>query len=164
MLVATGLGPMTRCAVRLSLAARRGRPRDAAPTTRRDRSVAPHERFGVLVVDDDRDLLDALKDLLELRGFVVYAATDLRGALSQAESNSPDAALVDVKLGRDNGLDVVPELKRRCPQICCLVMTAYPDARYATLAFESGADGFLYKPLDAGTLVRNLDSRLGKLD
>ena len=77
---------------------------------------------------------------------------------------APDAALIDVKLGKDNGLELVPELKRGCPQVCCLVMTAYPEAKYATLAFESGADGFLYKPLDPDALVRNLDAHIGRSD
>ncbi len=144
----------------LSLASRRGPTRGRTATDHQDSVAAPREQPRVLVIDDDPDLLEALQELLELRGFAVCVATDLRSALEEAASHSPSAALIDVKLGKENGLDAIPELKRIQPQMCCLVLTAYRDAAYAKLAFELGADDFLFKPIEPGALIRSLVARL----
>ena len=94
----------------------------------------------VLIVDDDKDILGSLNDLLELEGnYEVKTATNALGAQSVAHEFSPDVALLDIKLGSDNGLDLIPALKRQVPGIACIVMTAYREAKNAIMALRRGS-------------------------
>ncbi len=111
----------------------------------------------ILVIDDDRDFLDSLGDLLEHSGsYNTLLAEDAATAVTLAHKNVPSIALIDVKLGQDNGIDLVPILKMSLPGLICVVMTAYRDVTHSQLAFDSGADAFLYKPLDPNGLFRTL--------
>ena len=115
----------------------------------------------VLVIDDDRDFLDSLGDLLEHSGsYNALLAEDAATAVTLAHKNVPAIALIDVKLGQDNGIDLVPILKMSLPGLICVVMTAYRDVSHSQLAFDSGADAFLYKPLDPSGLFRTLQGLL----
>ncbi len=115
----------------------------------------------VLVIDDDRDFLDSLGDLLEHgRNYNAVLAEDAASAVTLAHKHFPAIALIDVKLGQDNGIDLVPILKMSMPGLICVVMTAYRDVSHSQLAFDSGADAFLYKPLDPSGLFRTLQGLL----
>ncbi len=112
----------------------------------------------VLIVDDDPDLLASFEDLLDLEtNYQVFTATNARKAEEIARRNSPQIALIDVMLGSVNGLDLIPRLKQHCPEIICIVMTASRLAENSVQAVRSGADEFLYKPLEPENLLRNLD-------
>ena len=112
----------------------------------------------ILIVDDDLDILDALRDVLELEGnYSVKTAADATSAKQTANIFLPDIALLDVKLGYTNGLDLIPVLKERIPTITCIVMTAYKDTQYAVKAVRLDADDYIHKPLDPLKLVRTLD-------
>ena len=112
----------------------------------------------VLIVDDDRDLCEALKDIIEPAGFVVETAGNLEEAKATAKRFEPAIALLDVRLGRRNGVDLVPLLKGRDPDMACIVMTADATTDSAVQALRTGADDYLYKPLDPARLIRTLES------
>ena len=125
-----------------------------------DEQIQEADRYGILVVDDDEDFVDSLRDLIELDDrFRVYAATDIATAVQAVQKTAPAIALVDVKLGTEDGLDLIPLLKRIHPSLSCIVMTAYRDPDHARKAFDSGADEFLHKPLDPAGLLRSLHAR-----
>ncbi len=127
-----------------------------------DDAVAPRR---ILVVDDDADLLESLRDVLELDdSFGVSTATDATSALACATRELPHAALIDVKLGTEDGLDLVEILKQRLPGLVCIAMTAFRDKQYARRALKCGADLFLYKPLDPDALLRTLRQLPGEDD
>ena len=111
----------------------------------------------VLIVDDDRDLCEALKDTIEPAGFVVETAGNLDEAKATAKRFGPAIALLDVRLGRSNGVDLVPLLKDRDPDMACIVMTADATADSAVQALRTGADDYLHKPLDPTRLIKTLE-------
>ncbi len=111
----------------------------------------------ILLVDDDPDLLASLKDLLEDAGYRVETATGPEGARRAAGAFRPDAAVLDVKLGLANGIDLVPELKRDIPDLVCIVMTAFAEAESAIKAVRHGADDYLHKPVAPDLHMRTLD-------
>ncbi len=127
-----------------------------------DDSALEHEQLSVLIVDDHVDFLDSLRNLLEYSDYLVYVADDIASAEKATRSYAPDVALVDIKLGAESGLDLVPELKHINPGMPCIVMTAYRDQKYALSAFESGADEFLYKPFNPENLLWILNNLLGR--
>ena len=119
----------------------------------------------ILIVDDDPDILESLKDLIELSGggYDIDTALDADSALQAARAAPPSVAIIDVKLGASNGIDLIPRLQRVDQDTICIIMTAYRDPSYAARALESGANEFLYKPLDPEQMS-NLLTRLARRD
>ena len=122
------------------------------------RPTVPSIRDGkILIVDDDRDFLSSLRDLLEPEGYEVATASDPEGARRIAAEFRPDVALLDVKLGTANGIELIPVLKERLPDIACVVMTASAATENAEQAMRNGADDFLSKPINPTDLMRALN-------
>ncbi len=110
----------------------------------------------LLIVDDDRDAADALAEALVPRGYEVRLAHLISEATDSVETFEPEIALIDIRLGREHGLDLVRELKRKRPQLPCIVMTAYDDLEVAIGAVRHGAYDFLRKPLSLDLLEATL--------
>ncbi len=123
----------------------------------RDAEIAPAARCRVLLVDDDPDLLNSLSDLLQPEGYEVVVANGVESARRTAAVFEPDVALLDVKLGPDNGLELIAVLKRLRPDLACVIMTGYADTESAVRALREGADDFLSKPVDPSSLLRTLN-------
>ena len=113
----------------------------------------------VLLIDDDRDILESLKDVLELENHPYRVKTEIsaQGAIDCAEEFKPHIAVLDIRLGQSSGLDLVPELKKRFPDLICIMMTAYRNVEYAVSAVKRGASEFLHKPIDATEFVRTIE-------
>ncbi len=141
----------------------------SAPDSRHLLAAGDPGEVRVLIIDDDVDVGDSLRDVLEaedasLRVAVANNAVD--GEQLAAEFK-PDIALLDIKLGRRSGLDLVPRLKQRLPGIVCIMMTAFRDTEYAISAVRLGADDYLLKPVDPDRLlsaVRDYKARKSLLD
>lgn len=123
-----------------------------------------NERRRVLIVEDDRDFAESLSELLESLGFAASIAHDAAEALSRLSEFSVDLALVDVKLGTDNGVGLVPLLKAQRPNLVCILMTAYAELDAAVSAVRSGAHDYLLKPLSPKALPDQLNQALTAQD
>lgn len=117
-----------------------------------------NKQLKLLIVDDDPDILESLKDVLELEceDYHIETAHNIASADRIAAIFKPDIALLDIKLGAESGLDLIQVLKGHVPDIACIMMTAYREMEYAVEAVKCGADDFLYKPLEALSLVKTL--------
>jgi two-component system, NtrC family, sensor kinase len=122
------------------------------------------ERRRVLVIEDDRDFADSLVELLEPLGFTVGTAHNAAEALIQLAESSADLALIDVKLGTDSGIALVPLLKARKPNLICILMSAYAEFDAAVSAVRSGAHDYLLKPLEPTSLPDQLKRALDESD
>lgn len=109
-----------------------------------------------LIVDDDKTYLEALKCSLVRRGFRVKAAMNVQEALEVAYAFRPDFALVDLKLGKQSGLDIIPPLREALPDARIVLMTGYSSIATAVEAIKSGADDYLPKPVSVATIIRVL--------
>ena len=112
----------------------------------------------VLIIDDDRDFLEATGEALALEGLRVAVARTPEEALDEARSDPPDVILLDILLGGADGLDVLEALRadprtRGVPVLAC---TALGDRESARLLPVLGFDGLLAKPIDARLLARTL--------
>lgn len=110
----------------------------------------------VLLVDDDEAFLRVLGKALARRGFEVISATSAAAALEQADRQAPGYAVVDLKLGRDSGLDVIRALKQAVPGMVIVVLTGYASIATAVAAVKQGAANYLAKPVGADEVVRAL--------
>lgn len=100
----------------------------------------------ILLIDDEGDFVETLADSLRLKGYQVETALNAAEALTRQESFIPDIALVDIRLGRDSGLDLVAKFREIDPDLICVMVTAYSDAKSAVRALQSGAYDYLSKP------------------
>jgi two-component system response regulator RegA len=124
----------------------------AGPTQREN---IPDERT-LLIVEDDRSFLQRLAKALEQRGFAVATAESVADGLLQVERAAPAFAIVDMRLGDGNGLDVISALKRRRPEARGIILTGYGNIATAVNAVKLGAVDYLAKPVDADDVVAAL--------
>lgn len=112
----------------------------------------------ILIVDDDQDILDSLKDILELEieNCVVETVNSVEKAKHHAEQMKPDIVLLDIKIGQDNGLDLIPELKLISQDIVCIMMTAFRDNEYTITAVRFGANDYLFKPIKPLEMIQTV--------
>ena len=110
----------------------------------------------VLIVEDDTSFLQRLAKALESRGFAVTTAESVADGLLQVERTAPDFAVVDMRLGDGNGLNVISALKRRRPDARAIILTGYGNIATAVNAVKLGAVDYLAKPVDADDVVAAL--------
>lgn len=119
------------------------------------KEAVPGER-SVLIVEDDHSFLQRLAKALESRGFTVATAESVAAGLLQVEQAAPAFAVVDMRLGDGNGLDVISALKRRRPEARGIILTGYGNIATAVNAVKLGAVDYLAKPVDADDVVAAL--------
>jgi two-component system response regulator RegA len=124
-------------------------------------TVIPSER-SLLIVDDDKSFLQRLARAMEGRGFNVSIAESVSDGLSQVERAAPAFAVVDMRLGDGNGLDVISALKKRRPDARGIILTGYGNIATAVNAVKLGAVDYLAKPADADDVVAALLAIEGK--
>jgi two-component system, response regulator RegA len=114
--------------------------------------VAPTGDRTLLLVDDDEMWLKRLARAMEKRGYAVSTACEARAAIEIAREQAPAFAVVDLRLGDGNGLDVVEALRNRRPDARIVVLTGYGNIATAVAAVKLGAVDYLSKPADADEL------------
>jgi len=134
---------------------------DPAPVVQNPASATA---FRILVADDQRDVIEAVRLLLSGHGQTVIGAGSPVDALTAAKTQAPDAALIDLNYekGRTNGeqgLDLVSALRRQSPAMPIVVMTAWSSIDLALEAMRRGARDFIEKPWDESRLVTILRSQ-----
>ncbi len=111
----------------------------------------------VLVVDDDRDFAESLRNFLVLEGYEVEMAFSAEQAESAIGRFDAQVAILDYRLGPVIGLDLVAPLKRRRPELICILATAFGDMASVVNALRSGIYDYFAKPLNTDQLLVTLD-------
>ena len=116
-----------------------------------DAPLAFEERAdkSLLIVDDDRPFSSRLARAMEARGYEVRVAESVADGLAAVESAPPAFAVIDMRLGDGNGLDVIARLKSRRPEARGVILTGYGNIATAVTAVKMGAFDYLAKPADA---------------
>ena len=110
----------------------------------------------LLLVDDDEPFLKRLAKAMEKRGFAVETSDSVAGGKAIATARPPAYAVVDLRLGDGNGLDVVGVLRARRPDSRIVVLTGYGAIATAVAAVKIGATDYLSKPADANDITNAL--------
>ena len=110
----------------------------------------------ILLIDDDEVFVRVLARALGARGFVVGTAIDRAQALAEARAMQPRYAVLDLKLGAENGLALIPELLDVQPELRILLLTGYASIATAVEAIKRGAWDYLAKPVDADQVAQAL--------
>lgn len=110
----------------------------------------------LLIVDDDRPFLERLARAMSTRGFVVTSCATIGEGLAEIDKSAPAFAVIDQRLGNDNGLDLLAVLKHKRPDARAIVLTGYGNIASAVAAVKIGALDYLAKPADADEIVSAL--------
>ena len=102
--------------------------------------------LNILVVDDELNTRKTLTICLETEGHPVVAVSNFQDALHEASRRSFDLALVDLRLGTTDGLDLIPALLAQTPWLKIIVITAYASIDTAVEAMRRGATDYIPKP------------------
>jgi two-component system, NtrC family, response regulator AlgB len=102
--------------------------------------------LSILVIDDEPNIRKTLGLSLEAEGHSVVAVANARDALEEAGQRFFDVALVDLRLGTESGMELIPDIQALCPWIKCIVITAYASIDSAVEAMRRGAFDYLPKP------------------
>src|SRR4029078_11604466 len=121
---------------------------DTAINGERSARGLPADR-SLLIVEDDRTFLQRLAKALESRGFDVTTAESVAEGLRQVQRSARSFAVVDMRLGDGNGIDVITALKRRRPEARGIVLTGYGNIATAVNAVKLGAAHYLGNTVDA---------------
>lgn len=111
----------------------------------------------ILVIEDDQEMCNMLKDGLGRRGYTVSTFTTGLGGLFAVQSQLTDVVLVDINLPDKNGLEICNSIVTNKPDIPVIIMTAFGSMDTAIAAIRAGAYDFVTKPLDLDMLALSLD-------
>ncbi len=115
----------------------------------------------LLIVDDDKPFSTRLARAMEVRGFEVQVAESVAEGLAAIEAGAPAFAVIDMRLGDGNGLDVIARLKERRPEARGVILTGYGNIATAVTAVKMGAFDYLAKPADADEIHAALKAEGG---
>jgi DNA-binding response OmpR family regulator len=110
----------------------------------------------ILLVDDDKAIIDNLAPFLERAGFVVAVAANGETALDQIAQFAPDLIVLDVLMPRMNGREVLRRLRREGDWTPVILLTQVGESTERAMALEEGADDYLNKPFDPYELVARI--------
>ncbi len=116
----------------------------------------------LLLVDDDRQVLDAMADWLREQGFTVVEATSCREAIEQVDSQDFDLVLVDVRLPDGDGFEVLAHCREHHPGIIVVLITGYGTVETGVEAIRAGAFDLLTKPLIDEELSMSINRALAQ--
>ena len=112
--------------------------------------------MNILVVEDERNLADAICRILSDAGYNTEACYDGRSGLVSAESGLYDAVILDVMLPGMDGFELVHELRRKGNAVPVLMLTARTATTDKVEGLDSGADDYMTKPFEAPELLARL--------
>ena len=114
----------------------------------------------VLVIEDDSELLEGLKDNLEIEGYEVFTATDGELGMLQFARTRPDAVILDLMLPKLSGFELCRTLRDRGIETPILMLTARSQESDKIMGLELGADDYVTKPFSILELLARLRSML----
>lgn len=114
----------------------------------------------ILVLDDVLDAVTLLQRILGKRGHEVIGFTEEEEAIGHVRENKVDVAILDIKLKKISGVEVLAELKKIDPQICVIMLTGYPTLESARESLNLGASEYCVKPIDKDEIEEKVEKVL----
>ena len=116
--------------------------------------------MNVLLIDDNRGIFTIMRENFEFAGHRLHYASCEREAMARIAGSgvdTPDVILLDIKMGRESGLDILSTIKARHPDIPVIMITGYASVETAVAGMKAGAFDYLTKPLDFDLLCRQIE-------
>ena len=120
------------------------------------KNISQFEDKSLLIVDDDNPFRERLARAMEKKGFKVSQAEGVKKGIDAVKTNKPSFAVVDLRLGDGNGLEVVKEIQNSNADSRIVMLTGYGNIPTAVAAIKQGAIDYLAKPADADDVEKAL--------
>ncbi len=116
----------------------------------------------ILLVDDDAEIIEAMRFALEAKGFVTLVARDGNQGLAMAEREDPDLVILDMMMPKRSGFLVLEKLRRTRPVPMRIIMiTANEGSRHKAYAEMLGVDDYIRKPFGMDRLLASVERLVG---
>jgi DNA-binding response OmpR family regulator len=116
----------------------------------------------VLLVDDDHEIIEAIRYALESRGYQIFIARDGNQGLAMAEREDPDLVILDMMMPKRSGFLVLEKLRRTRPvPVRVIMITANEGSRHKAYAEMLGVDDYIRKPFAMDKLVEAVERLVG---
>ena len=120
------------------------------------KNLSQFDDKSLLIVDDDNPFRERLARAMEKKGFKVSQAEGVKKGIDAVRTNKPAFAVVDLRLGDGNGLEVVKEIQNSNADSRIVMLTGYGNIPTAVAAIKQGAIDYLAKPADADDVEKAL--------
>ncbi|MDZ7290983.1 MAG: sigma-54 dependent transcriptional regulator [candidate division KSB1 bacterium] len=110
----------------------------------------------ILILDDDRELCELLRDALENTNYKAQIATSAAAGMAKLQTEAFDILLLDIRLDSVDGLSLLPEIFAKAPELKVVMITSHGTIPLAVQALKSGAYHFIEKPINLDTLLHVL--------
>ena len=127
----------------------------------------PHDESNplrMLIVDDDETFAQLLARRVKRAGYETHIAHTAEQALTLLQTHGADRAVLDLKLGADSGLALLPQLKHIAPELEVVVLTGYSSIATAVEAIKLGAINYLCKPASSEAILDAFTADAGNPD
>ena len=115
----------------------------------------------ILLVDDDREIVDTIRIALEAKGFTILVARDGNQGLAMAEREDPDLVILDMMMPKRSGFLVLEKLRRSRPiPLRVIMITANEGTRHKAYAEMLGVDDYIRKPFAIDRLLESVQRLL----
>lgn len=118
--------------------------------------------YKILVVDDEKEIVELIQDKLNKTGYVTSVAYDGEEALVKVASDNPDVILLDLKLPKKDGFDVVKEVREKYKNkwIPIIIVSANTDIEALKQCYGLEADHYLTKPCDMDKILQGIETMI----
>ncbi len=123
-------------------------------------AVAEVNKKLILIVDDDKSILQTFKRILQKCGYEVETAETGKEAISKANNQHYDMVLLDLRLPDMNGTDILEKARTPLLHTTKIIITGFPSLESGVVALEEGADAYLTKPVQPRELLTIVDDKL----
>lgn len=120
------------------------------------------EKVRILVADDDKELVQTIEEELVIEGYDVVIAHDGEEALNAIQTSPIHIAILDLKMPKISGLEILQKVKREYPSVKVIILTAYANLENVKKCRDLGADEVVEKPYDLGELFTAIEYFVGK--
>lgn len=109
------------------------------------RGICVAERLRVVICDDNREMLEAVKRMLENDFQVVAALEQARAVVAQVPVLKPDVVVLDISMGEMNGFEITRQLRADLCRSKIIFLTVHEELEFIRAAFDAGASGYVFK-------------------
>ena len=132
-----------------------------APEQAAEKSTSEVAKKRILLVDDDAEIVDAMRYALESKGYSILVARDGNQGLAMAESDQPNLVILDMMMPKRSGFLVLENLRRTRPvPVRVIMITANEGSRHKAYAEMLGVDDYIRKPFPMDRLVESVERLL----
>ena len=115
----------------------------------------------ILALDDVFDAVVLIGKILSKKGHTVHTFTEEEEAIDFVRSHTVDLAILDIKLKKMSGIEVLAQMRQILPAMRAIILTGYPTVETAREAISLGVNEYCIKPLDKGELEEKVSKVLG---